>query len=113
MNAGDLEAALEIFAPDAVVMPPGQPVLAGPSLRAWMSAVLGNFTLEVENIVALRLMRLLRRLNSRKRGVDLLQDRRWRLCGFLSIAGSRPRLLQFFQLGQRNLQLRDVVGKHF
>ena len=46
INAGDLEAALEIFAPDAAVMPPGQPPLAGPSLRAWMSAVLGNFTLQ-------------------------------------------------------------------
>src|SRR4030095_11475333 len=37
INAGDLDAALEIFAPDAAVMPPGQPVLQGPALRAWFT----------------------------------------------------------------------------
>jgi len=46
INAGDIEAALEIFAPDAAVMPPGQPVLQGPSLRAWYTQVFTHFRLQ-------------------------------------------------------------------
>jgi ketosteroid isomerase-like protein/quercetin dioxygenase-like cupin family protein len=46
INAGDLEAALEIFAPDAAVMPPGQPVLQGPALRAWFTHVFTHFRLQ-------------------------------------------------------------------
>src|SRR5947207_2824729 len=45
VNAGDLEAALDIFAPDAAVMPPGEPVLQGASLRAWFTHVFANFSL--------------------------------------------------------------------
>ena len=45
INAGDLEGALEIFAPGGAVMPPGQPVLRGQSLRAWFTQVFTNFSL--------------------------------------------------------------------
>jgi quercetin dioxygenase-like cupin family protein/ketosteroid isomerase-like protein len=45
VNAGDLEAALDIFAPDAAVMPPGQPVLQGAALRAWFTHVFANVSL--------------------------------------------------------------------
>jgi ketosteroid isomerase-like protein len=45
VNAGDLEAALDIFAPDVAVMPPGQPVLQGASLRAWFTHMFENFSL--------------------------------------------------------------------
>jgi ketosteroid isomerase-like protein/quercetin dioxygenase-like cupin family protein len=45
VNAGDLEAALDIFAPDAAVMPPGQPALQGAALRAWFTHVFANFSL--------------------------------------------------------------------
>ena len=45
VSAGDLEAALDIFAPDAAVMPPGQPVLQGAALRAWFTHVFANFSL--------------------------------------------------------------------
>jgi ketosteroid isomerase-like protein/quercetin dioxygenase-like cupin family protein len=46
VNAGDLEATLDVFAPDAAVMPPHQPVLQGRSLRAWFTHVFTNFALE-------------------------------------------------------------------
>jgi ketosteroid isomerase-like protein len=46
VNAGDLEAALDVFAPDAAVMPPGQPVLQGAALRAWFTHVFANFSLQ-------------------------------------------------------------------
>ena len=45
VNAGDLEAALDIFASDAAVMPPGQPVLQGASIRAWFTHVFASFSL--------------------------------------------------------------------
>ena len=45
VNAGDPEAALDIFAPDAAVMPPGQPALQGAALRAWFTHVFANFSL--------------------------------------------------------------------
>jgi hypothetical protein len=38
-------------------------------------------------------MRLLRRLNSGERGVDLLQDRSRRFCGFFGVAGFGPGFL--------------------
>jgi ketosteroid isomerase-like protein/quercetin dioxygenase-like cupin family protein len=46
VNAGDLEAALDIFAPDAAVMPPGQPILQGASLRAWFAHVFATSSLQ-------------------------------------------------------------------
>jgi ketosteroid isomerase-like protein len=46
INAGDLEAALDIFAPDVAVMPPGQPALQGAALRAWYTHVFANFSLQ-------------------------------------------------------------------
>jgi len=46
VNAGDLEAALDVFAPEAVVLPPGQPALRGATLRAWFSQVFANFSLQ-------------------------------------------------------------------
>src|SRR3989442_15629787 len=46
VNAGDLEAALDVFAPDVAVMPPGQPVLQGAALRAWFTHVFANFSLQ-------------------------------------------------------------------
>jgi uncharacterized protein (TIGR02246 family) len=46
VNAGDLEAALDIFDADAAVMPPGQPVLSRASLRAWYIQVFASVRLE-------------------------------------------------------------------
>jgi quercetin dioxygenase-like cupin family protein/ketosteroid isomerase-like protein len=46
VNAGDIGAALGIFATDVAVMPPGQPALQGASLREWFTYVFSNFTLE-------------------------------------------------------------------
>lgn len=46
VNAGDVEAALGIYAAGAAVMPPGQPILSGASLRAWFTHVFTNFTLQ-------------------------------------------------------------------
>jgi ketosteroid isomerase-like protein/quercetin dioxygenase-like cupin family protein len=45
VNAGDIDAALRIFAPDVAVMPPGRPVLQGAALRAWYTEVFANFRL--------------------------------------------------------------------
>src|SRR5215467_2303725 len=79
--------------------------------RVASSHLFSDLSLEVENLIALRLMRWLRRLNSGERSVDLLHDRSWRLVGLRSVARLSPRLLQFFQLRQRNLQLRGAGGK--
>jgi quercetin dioxygenase-like cupin family protein/ketosteroid isomerase-like protein len=46
VNAGDLEAALGVFAPDVAVMPPGQPALQGASLRAWYMRMFANVSLQ-------------------------------------------------------------------
>ena len=46
VNAGDLEAALDIFDADAAVMPPGQPVLSRASLRDWYTQVFASVRLE-------------------------------------------------------------------
>jgi ketosteroid isomerase-like protein len=45
VNAGDIDAALSIFASDVAVMPPGRPVLQGAALRAWYTEVFANFSL--------------------------------------------------------------------
>src|SRR5262249_57704089 len=45
VNAGDVEGAVSVFAPDAAVMPPGRPTLQGPALRLWYTEVFGNFSL--------------------------------------------------------------------
>jgi ketosteroid isomerase-like protein/quercetin dioxygenase-like cupin family protein len=45
VNAGDIDAALSIFAPDVAVMPPGRPVLQGAALRTWYTEVFENFSL--------------------------------------------------------------------
>src|SRR5215469_4250945 len=71
--------------------------------RVASSHLFSDLSLEVENLIALRLMRWLRRLNSGERSVDLLQNRRGRVGSLRGIAGFGPRLLQFFQLRQRNL----------
>jgi uncharacterized protein (TIGR02246 family) len=46
VNAGDVEAALDVFAPDAAVMPPGQQALRGSALREWFVNVFANFSLQ-------------------------------------------------------------------
>jgi len=47
INAGDIEAALEVFAVDAAVMPAGQPALHGAAaLRVWFTNVFANVTLQ-------------------------------------------------------------------
>jgi quercetin dioxygenase-like cupin family protein/ketosteroid isomerase-like protein len=50
VRAGDLEAALSVFAPEAAVMPPGQPALQGAALRAWFTHVFANFSLQAFEI---------------------------------------------------------------
>jgi ketosteroid isomerase-like protein/quercetin dioxygenase-like cupin family protein len=46
VNAGDVEAALDVFASEVAVMPPGQPALRGAGLRAWYTHIFGNFNLQ-------------------------------------------------------------------
>ena len=46
VNAGDIGAALEIFASNGTVMPPGQPALQGASLREWFTYVFANVSLQ-------------------------------------------------------------------
>ena len=47
INAGDIEAALSIFAPHGVLLPPGSPALRGSAaIRSWLAAVLGSFRFE-------------------------------------------------------------------
>jgi quercetin dioxygenase-like cupin family protein/ketosteroid isomerase-like protein len=46
VNAGDVDAALAVFAPDVAVMPPGQPALQGSSLRAWYTHMFANFSVQ-------------------------------------------------------------------
>lgn len=44
VNAGDVEAAVGIFASDSVFLPPGRPPLEGiPAIRAWFTHVFGQF----------------------------------------------------------------------
>jgi ketosteroid isomerase-like protein/quercetin dioxygenase-like cupin family protein len=47
INAGDTEAAVDVFAVDATVMPAGQPALQGAAaLRDWFAHVFANVTLQ-------------------------------------------------------------------
>ena len=52
VNAGDIEGAASLFAPDAVLLPPGQPPLPGASaIHGWFAFVLTNFRLEAFDIL--------------------------------------------------------------
>lgn len=46
VNAGDLAAAVGIFAPDATLMPPGQPLLRGEAIRDWFAGMFAQVRLE-------------------------------------------------------------------
>jgi ketosteroid isomerase-like protein len=47
INAGDIDAAVSIFAPHGILLPPGSPALRGSSaIRGWFTAVLGPFRFE-------------------------------------------------------------------
>jgi ketosteroid isomerase-like protein len=47
VNAGDVEAAVGLFSPAAIFLPPGQPALEGtPAIRAWFTHVFANFRIE-------------------------------------------------------------------
>ena len=47
VNAGDAEAATNVFAPEAVFLPPGQPALEGtPAIRAWFTHVFATFRVQ-------------------------------------------------------------------
>jgi uncharacterized protein (TIGR02246 family) len=47
VNAGDAEAATDVFAPEGVLLPPGQPALQGtPAICAWFTLVFANFRVQ-------------------------------------------------------------------
>ncbi len=47
VNAGDAEAAANLFGPEGIFLPPGQPALEGtPAIRAWFHHVFGSFRIE-------------------------------------------------------------------
>jgi uncharacterized protein (TIGR02246 family) len=47
VNAGDADNATNLYAPDAIFLPPGQPVLAGSAaIRGWFQYVFTNFSLQ-------------------------------------------------------------------
>ena len=47
VNAGDVEAATALFAPNAVFLPPGQPPLeGGTAIRTWFTHVFASFQIE-------------------------------------------------------------------
>ena len=47
VNAGDVDAATNLFAPDAIFLPPGAPALEGTAaIRAWFTQVFGKFTIK-------------------------------------------------------------------
>ena len=47
VNAGDVDAATSLFAPDAVFLPPGAPALEGTAaIRAWFTQVFGSFRIK-------------------------------------------------------------------
>ena len=51
VNAGDVEASVNQFAPDGVLLPPGAPVLSGAAaIRGWFTQVFGMFRVEDFNI---------------------------------------------------------------
>jgi uncharacterized protein (TIGR02246 family) len=52
VNAGDVEGAAGLFAPDGVMLPPGQPALdGGAAIRGWFTYVFANFRLEAFDIL--------------------------------------------------------------
>ena len=47
VNAGDVDAATSLFAPDAVFLPPGSPALEGTAaIRTWFTQVFGGFRIK-------------------------------------------------------------------
>ena len=47
VNAGDAEAATNLFAPEAIFLPPGQPALEGTAaIHAWFTHVFANFRIQ-------------------------------------------------------------------
>jgi uncharacterized protein (TIGR02246 family) len=51
VNAGDAEAATNLFAPEGVFLPPGQPSLTGTAaIRGWFDGVFANFSVQGFNI---------------------------------------------------------------
>ncbi len=47
VNAGDAEAATMLFAPDGVLLPPGQPALEGTTaILGWFTQVFANFRVQ-------------------------------------------------------------------
>jgi len=47
VNAGDTEAAVNLFGPQGIFLPPGQPALEGtPAIRAWFTHVFANFRVQ-------------------------------------------------------------------
>jgi ketosteroid isomerase-like protein len=44
VNAGDAEVATNLFGPEGIFLPPGQPALEGtPAIRVWFTHVFANF----------------------------------------------------------------------
>ena len=47
VNAGDAEAATNLFGSAAIFLPPGQPALKGiPAIRVWFTQVFANFRIQ-------------------------------------------------------------------
>jgi quercetin dioxygenase-like cupin family protein/ketosteroid isomerase-like protein len=46
VNAGDVDATLAVFASDACVMAPRQPILQGASLRSWFTGMFAHYTVQ-------------------------------------------------------------------
>ena len=47
VQAGDAEGAANLFGPEGIFLPPGQPALEGtPAIRSWFLHVFANFRLE-------------------------------------------------------------------
>jgi uncharacterized protein (TIGR02246 family) len=47
VNAGDTDAATDVFAPDGVLLPPGQPALKGHGeIRGWFTYVFASFHIQ-------------------------------------------------------------------
>ena len=47
VNAGDAEAATNLFGPEAIFLPPGQPALEGTAaIRAWFTHVFASFRIQ-------------------------------------------------------------------
>ena len=47
VNAGDAEAATDLFAPEGIFLPPGQPALEGTAaIQAWFTHLFANFRIQ-------------------------------------------------------------------